>query len=155
MQKRTVLTCEFVEYIPNKLMDGTLYVSMAFATAVHRCCCGCGNEVVTPLSPTDWRLTFDGQSITLHPSIGNWNFPCQSHYWIVRNRVVWARRWSQAEIMAGRDLDQLVKETYFESTDAVAEEATTTTNGDPGEPRSKQPLWQRIRNWWLSLPRWR
>jgi hypothetical protein len=82
----------FVEYIPEQLEERTIYISIRFATAVHRCCCGCGREVVTPLSPTGWSLTFDGETISLAPSIGNWSYPCRSHYWIRRDRVVWARR---------------------------------------------------------------
>ena len=95
MKRNKVLKHEFVEYIPAHLEENTIYVSVAFATVVHKCCCGCGNEVVTPLSPTDWKLFFDGQAISLTPSIGNWNFKCRSHYWIDRNKVKWARSWSQ------------------------------------------------------------
>ena len=96
--RMTRLMHEFVDFIPDKLEDGVLYVCIQFATVVHRCCCGCGREVVTPLSPTDWTLIFDGRSISLDPSIGNWSFSCQSHYWIRRNRVIWDRRWSKEEI---------------------------------------------------------
>ncbi|MDQ6883733.1 MAG: DUF6527 family protein [Candidatus Dormibacteraeota bacterium] len=104
---------EFVEYIPSELKDGVLYVSVAFATVAHRCCCGCGNEVITPLSPTDWQLTFDGETISLDPSIGNWSFDCKSHYWIRRNMVQWAPRLSQKQIDAGRVKDRLAKAQYF------------------------------------------
>lgn len=113
MKREMVLKHEFVEYIPNDLKDGTIYVSMAFATAVHTCCCGCGNEVFTPLSPTDWKLIFDGKTISFDPSIGNWSFACRSHYWIRRNKVVWARRWSRQEVEAGRLHDRLAKQRYF------------------------------------------
>jgi hypothetical protein len=89
-----VLTYEFVEFIPDDLKEGTIYVSVGFATVAHKCCCGCGNDVVTPLSPTGWNLTFDGKSISLEPSIGNWSFDCRSHCWIRGNRVRWARRWT-------------------------------------------------------------
>jgi hypothetical protein len=41
----------------------------------------------SPLSPTDWKLTFDGVSVSLHPSDGNWSFPCRSHYRIEYNRA--------------------------------------------------------------------
>jgi hypothetical protein len=47
-----------------------------------KCCCGCGHEVVTPFSPTDWKLTFDCVSVSLYPSIGNWSPPCRAHYFI-------------------------------------------------------------------------
>ena len=93
MTRVFTLAHEFVDYVPNDLKEGTIYVSMQFATAVHKCCCGCGKEVVTPFSPTDWKLTFDGQSITLHPSIGNWSFSCQSHYWIEHNTIRLEPRW--------------------------------------------------------------
>jgi hypothetical protein len=87
MKRAAILKQEFVEYIPADLMDGTIYVSMTYAVAQHRCCCGCGNKVITPFSATDWKLIFDGESISLDPAIGNWSFHCQSHYWITRNRV--------------------------------------------------------------------
>lgn len=90
------LTHEFVEYVPAVLAEGVLYVSLRFATVVHLCPCGCGNKVVTPLSPADWQLLFDGEAVSLTPSIGNWSLPCQSHYWIRLDRVRWVRaatRW--------------------------------------------------------------
>ena len=69
MKRETTLTHEFVEYIPQDLKDATVYVSIPFATAAHRCCCGCGKEVVTPISPTDWQLTFDGETISVHAPV--------------------------------------------------------------------------------------
>jgi Family of unknown function (DUF6527) len=60
MMRTAFLRPEFVRAIPKKLSEGTLYVSMEFATAAHSCACGCGREVVTPLSPTDWKITYDG-----------------------------------------------------------------------------------------------
>lgn len=94
------MTHSFVEYIPQNLEDGVLYISTKYATAVHKCCCGCGSEVVTPLSPKDWYLVFDGRSVSLYPSIGNWSLACRSHYWIKNSEVVWARKWSDKEIAA-------------------------------------------------------
>jgi hypothetical protein len=105
---------QFVHYIPKELKDRTIYISLDFATAVHKCCCGCGQEVVTPLSPTDWLLTFDGRTISLDPSIGNWSFACRSHYWILRNAVIWAPRWSQRRINAARAHDLLRKDQYYD-----------------------------------------
>src|SRR4051794_26363249 len=78
---------EFVEFIPDKLQTDTLYVSVSHRTAIHKCLCGCGVEVVTPISPTDWRITFDGETVSLFPSIGNWSYPCRSHYWIKKGKV--------------------------------------------------------------------
>jgi hypothetical protein len=73
------LTPEFVDFIPEVLEDGKLYISQTYATAVHKCCCGCGHKVVTPLSPTGWRLAVERGFVSLYPSIGNWGYPCRSH----------------------------------------------------------------------------
>jgi len=81
---------EFVDFIPRDMRERTLYISIEFATASHRCFCGCGAEVVTPISPVGWQLTFDGETVSLAPSVGSWNLKCKSHYWIRRNRVAWA-----------------------------------------------------------------
>ena len=113
MKRKVVLKYKFVEYIPTQLKEGEIYISVEFGTVVHKCCCGCGSEVVTPLSPTDWKLTFDGESITLYPSIGNWNLACKSHYWIKNNRVNWAEEWSGEKIDAGRRNDYLKKKEYY------------------------------------------
>lgn len=104
---------KFVDLIPDNLEDGILYISFQYCTAVHKCICGCGNEVVTPISPVDWQITFDGESISLTPSIGNWNFDCKSHYYISNNKVIYARMWSSKEIKAGRKIDEKKKKRFF------------------------------------------
>lgn len=109
MTRTAALTPEFIELAPSQLQDGILYVSMRYSTVIHRCCCGCGQKVVTPLSPTDWQLFFDGDSVSLTPSIGNWSFKCQSHYWIKKNQVHWAPRWTRKQIEAGRAKDRAAK----------------------------------------------
>jgi Family of unknown function (DUF6527) len=88
----------FQSLLPERLEENKLYVSIDYNTVVHRCACGCGEEVVTPLSPTDWKLTYNGETLTLHPSIGNWSFKCRSHYWIRGNHVVWAEDWSDEKV---------------------------------------------------------
>ncbi len=110
---RNAVTPKFVEIVPDRLQDGVLYVSMEYATAVHRCLCGCGKEVVTPLSTTDWSLTFDGDTVSLDPSVGNWGFPCRSHYWIRNNQVLWCGDMPQSLINAGRALDARDKAAYY------------------------------------------
>ena len=101
-----MLQHKFVELIPDIIEDGVLYVSIKYCTAIHKCVCGCGNEVVTPISPTDWKLIFDGKTISLFPSIGNWNFKCQSHYWIEKNKIIYAEKWDKKEIQAVRNKDK-------------------------------------------------
>lgn len=144
MKPSVSLRHEFVEYIPSDLKDGTIYVSMTFATAVHKCCCGCGNEVVTPLSPTDWKLIFDGVSITLHPSIGNWSFDCQSHYFMRRNQVIWAPKWSQEEIDIGRARERSAKKGYFESADAAHDYMAQENLGSLESSKAKNGFWRKL-----------
>ncbi len=103
----------FVETIPDAVEDGVLYISLKYCTAIHKCVCGCGNEVVTPISPMDWKLIFDGKTVSLSPSIGNWSFNCQSHYWIKRNEIVYAREWDKEEIQFGRINDKKRKSKYY------------------------------------------
>lgn len=108
------LSHEFVKTMPEILEDGIIYVSIEYATAIHKCCCGCGNEVVTPISPTDWKLIYDGETISLYPSIGSWSLKCQSHYWITKNEVEWAPKWSNKQIKYGQQRDEFNKNDYFQ-----------------------------------------
>ena len=64
MITHTSLLHEFVEYIPAELAEGLLYISTPFRTVVHPCACGCGNKVVTPVSPADWQLFYDGDTVS-------------------------------------------------------------------------------------------
>lgn len=107
------ITHKFVEFIPEQIEEGVLYISIQYCTAIHKCVCGCANEVVTPISPTDWQLTFDGKTISLNPSIGNWSFECKSHYFITKNKIRYAKRWKDWEIEDGRKEDIEKKKRYF------------------------------------------
>lgn len=133
--RRQKVEHRFVEFIPDELQEGVVYVSIPYATVVHRCCCGCGSEVVTPLAPNRWAITFDGETISLAPSIGNWSFACQSHYWIERNDVDWAERWSREEIEVGRSLDR-----------SAIRHGTKTPDDPPKRtsPNERQSMWKRI-----------
>lgn len=120
------LTPQFVEHFPERLEPGEIYLAMEFATAVHLCACGCGNKVITPFSPTDWQMSFDGESVSLKPSIGNWSFRCRSHYWIRSGRVVWADDMSQEAINAARNRDIRAKALF---------QAARAKSEDVGQPR--------------------
>jgi Family of unknown function (DUF6527) len=104
---------EFVHEIPRELESGKLYVTMEYGTAVHLCCCGCGYEVVTPLHPTRWTLIYDGEAVSLRPSVGSWSLPCRSHYLITGSEVRWARVWSDAQVQRVRARDRAYVERYF------------------------------------------
>lgn len=143
-----MLQHEFVDVIPAHLREGTLYVCIPYATVVHQCCCGCGTEVVTPLSPTDWKLIFDGDTMSLDPSIGNWGFACESHYWISRSRVHWARKWTQDEVAEGRHFDRDAKDNFYADPAAYGShkqhDGSTGTSPDTATNR----LWHRLQRWW-------
>ena len=85
---------ERVRYMPKELQEGVLYVSEEFGIAAHSCPCGCGSKVRTALGPTEFSITETTEGPTLHPSVGNWQHACQSHYWITRGEVIWAAKWS-------------------------------------------------------------
>src|SRR4051794_11796302 len=101
-QQTKIFQIEFAESIPRPIEQGVLYISMKYSTSIHLCACGCGYEVVTKLSPDRWRLLYDGDSITLYPSVGNFSLPCRSHYWIIKNTVDWAEPWSDQKIIIER-----------------------------------------------------
>lgn len=108
-----VIALRRVEYVPRILEQGILYVSEEFAVAAHLCACGCGNKVVTPLGPAEWTLSVRNGVPTLHPSIGNWQLPCRSHYLVVDGHIRWARQWSDAEIVAGRQSEEQRRQAYY------------------------------------------
>lgn len=91
------VTHRFVDTDPDEPVEGVIYVSMERATALHRCLCGCGSKVTTPLDPAHWTLEFDGRTISLRPAIDNWLLDCRSHYKIKRNRVRWLMSWTLAD----------------------------------------------------------
>ena len=146
MKNGLTLSHEFVEFMPTELHDGVLYVSMPYATVIHKCCCGCGNKVVTPLSPTDWRLTYDGETVSLYPSVGNWSFACQSHYWIDHSAVVRADVWSREHIERGREADRLGKERHYGDRPVIGPEDNTAAI--PREDgKTSQSWWQKLKGW--------
>ena len=155
--RHQTLEYRFVRNAPRELEPGVLYISMEYATAIHSCCCGCGERVVTPLTPTDWRMTFDGDSVSLHPSVGNWNQDCRSHYVIDRNQVIEAAPWSRAQIDAERRRDKTAKAAYFVASPSGQASATPGAHGVV-QPvlaaESSQPgsgTWSRLWRWFAGI----
>jgi hypothetical protein len=104
-----------VHYMPKQLEPGILYVSYEFGTAAHLCACGCGTKIRTPLGPTEWSIEETSKGPSLWPSIGNWQQACKSHYVISRGEILWADRWSDKRIAAGRKQEQMRREAYYEA----------------------------------------
>lgn len=142
--KQSAFEHRFVDAMPEELEAGQLYVSIRFRTAAHLCACGCGTRVVTPIKPAKWQLTFDGETVSLSPSIGRWQLPCRSHYWIRRNVVVWSRAFTDEEIdeVLRRDAEDL--RGYYETRErAEAVPSSNAMRTDPANFFSR--VWRRIK----------
>lgn len=100
--------------MPQVIEEGIIYISIEYCTASHKCPCGCGNRIVTPLTPINWRLIFDGETVSLEPSVGNWSYPCESHYWIINNEVRWTEKWTKRKIERSREKKRSEEDDYFE-----------------------------------------
>lgn len=156
--RQTHLKPQFVEFIPDHLDDGVLYISERFRTCSHKCCCGCGDEVVLPLSPAEWQFVRDGEFVSLWPSVGNWDYPCKSHYVIRRNQVRWAASMTAHQIRRVKQRDavalrlQISASNTARATGAVrtsAPSAPTEASGAPsGNSMSDAPslgIWKWVR----------
>jgi len=134
----------FVEKVPPNLEEGMLYISMRYRTASHLCACGCGNKVVTPIKPPKWHLYFDGSAVSLWPSIGRWQLPCQSHYWIEHGKVRWSKPWTPEQIEAGRIRDAEDLQRYYRQLTAEGERPMTAEHGSHPGPPLLNRLWRRL-----------
>lgn len=99
--------------MPKVLEPGVLYYAEKFGAATHLCPCGCRHKVQTPVGPSDYSLRVSGGRPTLYPSIGNWQRPCRSHYWIRNGEIIWEAPWSDDEIAAGRVAEAARDRAYF------------------------------------------
>ncbi len=139
--KQAHFSHQIVEFIPERLEEGMLYVSHRYKTAVHKCACGCGEEVVTPLSPADWSIEVENGGATVDPSIGNWSFACRSHYFIRKGKVVWAGQMSRRQIEGGRARDREMRDQYINE-----------VNRDRALPPDNflHRAWKTLKRWWAS-----
>lgn len=137
---------EYVKHIPEALELGVLYVSEEFETAGHLCCCGCGEEIFTPLNAAKWRVMKNAQTgaVSLRPSIGNWKYPCQSHYWITNNSAIDAGPMSNKAIDAVIKRDQRDRDLYIKENNQRNKKPTATL---PSNPSKSSGLLARILRW--------
>jgi len=128
----------FVDAIPkaDAIQDDHLYISLKYNMTSHRCASGCGQLVPLPLSPADWSLSYDGDTVSLSPSIGNGVLACHSHYFIRNSQVVWASDMSAAQTRQQQTTDmELLRQQMDER----------------AEKRRKQPLIKRVVAWFQHL----
>ena len=119
----------WVEDMPPVLEPGHLYISIKHRLTEHLCACGCGTEVSLPLGRSEWRIEYDGDSVSIRPSVGNWRLPCRSHYVIDENATLWCESWSEEDVATGRMRDREAKENEIV------------------RRRRQKPWWQRLRMW--------
>lgn len=90
MKKTKQYRTQFVDVIPHRLDEGVLYVCIRYDIVAHLCACGCGEEIYTPISKKyGWVIQYDGQDVSLSPSIGNGEYACHSHYFVKNGIIEW------------------------------------------------------------------
>lgn len=94
-----------VDFMPKELQPGILYYAEEFGAAAHLCACGCGSKIRTPIDESEWSLEDAVDGPSLYPSVGNWQKPCRSHYFIRNGGILWCDQWTEKEIKAGRRLE--------------------------------------------------
>jgi hypothetical protein len=129
--------------------DGVLYISEEYETAGHKCCCGCGEKVMTPLNPAKWRLTKSPNgAVSLYPSIGNWKFACQSHYWIRDNRIIGAGMMSKQRIEAVKSRDKHDSQRYIDQTNQAMKNAEHIKSSAPRQGGLMNMIANKLSGWW-------
>lgn len=122
-----------VQFMPKVLKPGILYFAEEFGAAAHLCACGCGTKVRTPIGPTEWRIEDGPRGVSLDPSIGNWQHPCRSHYWITDGDVRWSSQWTDEQIQMGREREVARRAKYY-----------TTKQSAKRKPGVFRRLWRKL-----------
>lgn len=135
----STISLKLLNHLPIQLEANVLYVSEEFEIAGHLCPCGCGSKIITPLGINEWSLSVIGKKPTLKPSIGNWQLPCQSHYWIRRGEILWSNKWTDEEIEAGRLAEAQQREDYYDEMERTV--------------KSQISRWESIKKWFSKILR--
>jgi hypothetical protein len=64
-------------------------------------------------------MVYDGESISLVPSIGNWNSVCRSHYIIRQGNVIEADSWSDQQVENEHRRDRLAKSRFYSEAESA------------------------------------
>ncbi len=94
-----------VEFMPKEMQPGILYYAEEYGAAAHLCACGCGSKIRTPIDDAEWSLKEGSGGPSLYPSVGNWQKPCRSHYFIRNGAIIWCGQWTEEEVKMGRRLE--------------------------------------------------
>jgi hypothetical protein len=137
---------QFTNLIPDQLEEGVVHISVQYRVAVHLCPCGCRDRVVTPFSPVQWSLLFDGETVSLNPSIAGVH--CNAHYFITGSRVRWVRPLTQREREAASHRDAAAAAAWYQN----ASEDVGGSHMGLGAPLRPTGWWRRFR--WRVRRRW-
>lgn len=85
-----------VDRIPRELEAGIVYHSEEYELGALLCACGCGHRI-NLLVPDSHRISSDGGSVTVRPSILVADGACLSHYFITSGEVEWSYPFSSAQ----------------------------------------------------------
>jgi len=84
--RKESVTPEYIEFMPevDDMKENTIYISLKFSVTGHRCLCGCGSLTILPINNDGWNMTDNDNKLTFTPSVGNFQYPCKSHYIITK-----------------------------------------------------------------------
>jgi len=85
-----------VERIPANLENRVVYHSEEFELAGFVCPCGCGHRI-TLLVPDSHQVWSQNGLATISPSVGVFDAPCKSHFFIRAGAVDWLSAFSAAQ----------------------------------------------------------
>lgn len=132
MKPQPKMTYQLVNVRPRELEYGVIYISQRYNIAIHLCACGCGLDVPTQLGRGGWNVQIgEGNEISVLASIGNWSFPCRSHYIIQRGAIQWAGDYTPDMVAAARLADN--------------------PRAQQPKPGFRQRLWHIISSWFAGL----
>lgn len=98
----------------------------------------------------------NGGRVSLWPSIGNWSYPCRSHYVIRDNCVLEAKPMTERQIQRVKANDRADKTAQIDATNYAKEAAMLAhaSNANVLPTHGGQPninLLQKLILWWRSL----
>lgn len=140
---------QFVEFMPDVIQEGVIYISLEYKSVIHKCACGCGKEVNTPLHPTGWKLLYNGESISLNPSVGNWSFDCKSHYWITNSEIEWSLKWSNETIHKVRTIENSERQEFYRNKNSE------NLDDDNTEVETTSVIKSKSKSWFQKLIFWK
>ena len=90
-------------------------ILLLFLLTVYPVAASSADDAQTSQNRPHWSFELKGG--LFYPSIGNWQFPCKSHYWISGGEIRWAEEWTPEQIEAGREAEDQRRRRYYRERD--------------------------------------